>query len=102
LEVSAIPSTRPLQNGKNSGSINALNGTQRPRLKCLNVLVEQFRKFWLKGTLMKSFSPGCTWGKVVHMKFIVRATLGGFLFVIPVYLRSLLLLKGMKSVAGIV
>ena len=36
------------------------------------------------------------------MKFIVRATLGGFLFVIPVYLAVLLLLKGMKSVAGIV
>jgi Uncharacterized conserved protein len=36
------------------------------------------------------------------MKFIVRATLGGFLFVIPVYLAILLLLKGMKSVAGIV
>ena len=36
------------------------------------------------------------------MKFVLRATLGGFLFVIPVYLAVLLLLKGMKSVAGIV
>jgi uncharacterized membrane protein len=36
------------------------------------------------------------------MKFFVRATLGGFLFVVPVYLAILLLLKGMKSVAGIV
>ena len=36
------------------------------------------------------------------MKFVVRATLGGFLFVIPIYLAVLLLLKGMKSVAGIV
>jgi len=36
------------------------------------------------------------------MKFVMRATLGGFLFVIPIYLAVLLLLKGMKSVAGIV
>jgi uncharacterized membrane protein len=44
-------------------------------------------------------------GKVVHMKkgsFVLRAILGGFLFVIPIYLAVLLLLKGMKSVAGIV
>ena len=44
-------------------------------------------------------------GEVVHMKkgsFVLRATLGGFLFVIPIYLAILLLLKGMKSVAGIV
>ena len=35
-------------------------------------------------------------------RFVLRAVLGGFLFVIPVYLAVLLLLKGMKSVAGIV
>ena len=34
--------------------------------------------------------------------FFVRAVLGGFLFVIPIYLAVLLLLKGMKSVAGLV
>jgi uncharacterized membrane protein len=42
----------------------------------------------------------------MHMKkgpgFVLRAVFGGFLFVIPVYLAVLLLLKGMKSVAGIV
>jgi len=34
--------------------------------------------------------------------FVLRAILAGFLFVIPIYLAVLLLLKGMKSVAGIV
>ena len=36
------------------------------------------------------------------LQFVLRAILGGLLFVIPIYLAILLLLKGMKSVAGIV
>jgi uncharacterized membrane protein len=47
-----------------------------------------------------------SWGKVVNMKkaldFFLRSVLGGFLFVVPVYLAVLLLLKGMKSVTGVV
>jgi len=36
------------------------------------------------------------------IEFFLRSVLGGFLFVVPVYLAVLLLLKGMKSVAGVV
>lgn len=36
------------------------------------------------------------------LQFFLRAIVGGLLFVIPIYLAILLLLKGMKSVAGIV
>ena len=36
------------------------------------------------------------------MAFVVRATVGGLLIVVPIYLAILLLLKGLKSVAGLV
>jgi uncharacterized membrane protein len=36
------------------------------------------------------------------LRFIAKALLGGFLAVVPIYLAVLLLLKGMKSVAGLV
>ena len=43
---------------------------------------------------------------VVHMKkaivFIAKAVLGGLLIIVPIYLAVLLLLKGMKTVVGLV
>ena len=43
---------------------------------------------------------------VVHMKkaivFVAKAVLGGLLIIVPIYLAVLLLLKGMKSVVGLV
>jgi uncharacterized membrane protein len=43
---------------------------------------------------------------VVHMKrtigFVAKAVLGGLLIVVPIYLAILLLLKGMKTVVGLV
>ena len=44
---------------KELGLDYTLNDIQAPTPEMLESACEQFRKFWLKGPLMKSFSPGC-------------------------------------------
>ena len=55
---------------------------------------------------IKVLSANPEWRKVVPMKkalvFVAKAVLGGLLVVVPIYLAILVLLKGMKSVAGLV